>query len=602
MPETLLTPTRVPKPVPTPASPQPAPTTPELDRPPPAGVPAVEPPTGPARQRGGVPARPGGGRLVRRGLGFGGSIGALILFCASLTPSLLPRHWVLQAVVSGLTMAIGYGAGASVGALARRIWPRLPSPPTRAWVVLALLSGGTAMVFLQLAAVWQRDLRQLMGMPPAAWEPLLVAVVAGSGFALLLAAARGVRLATRVLVRMVGRRAPQPVAAVTAVAIVATLGYGLGHGVVFNGFVDATNRSAATANAMIAPDVARPSSPYVSGGPGSLVPWETLGAQGRAFIAGAVPTPALADFAGPAGGAAAEPIRVYVGHDSTSGVAQRAQLAVRELERTGAFDREVIAVVTTTGTGWVNPVVASSLEYLHDGDTALVAMQYSYLPSWVSFLAEREAAVASATALISAVQQRVAEQPAGSRPRLVVYGESLGAYGTEAAFGQLSELLGAVDGALLAGPPHTSPIRRQVSAAREAGTPVWRPGYAGGDTVRFAQHTGDLTGDGNRPRVVYLQNASDPIAWWSPELLYRKPAWLEEPRGPDVSGHMRWFPVVTFWQVTVDLVAATGVPDGHGHSYRESIVDGWAALVPPPGWTAADTDRLRTQVISAVPE
>jgi uncharacterized membrane protein len=53
------------------------------------------------------------------------------------------------------------------------------------------------------------------------------------------------------------------------------------------------------------------------------------------------------------------------------------------MERTGAFDRAVIAVIITTGTGWVDEDVADSLEYMCAGDTALVTMQYFYLPRWL---------------------------------------------------------------------------------------------------------------------------------------------------------------------------------------------------------------------------
>jgi uncharacterized membrane protein len=56
---------------------------------------------------------------------------------------------------------------------------------------------------------------------------------------------------------------------------------------------------------------------------------------------------------------------------------------------------------------------------------------------------------------------------------------------------------------------------------------------------------------------------------------------------------MIWIPVVTFWQVTVDLPLAAGVPAGHGHTYTREFVDGWAAVLQPSGWTPAKADRLR---------
>jgi uncharacterized membrane protein len=59
---------------------------------------------------------------------------------------------------------------------------------------------------------------------------------------------------------------------------------------------------------------------------------------------------------------------------------------------------------------------------------------------------------------------------------------------------------------------------------------------------------------------------------------------------------MFWMPFVTFWQVTADLPFALRAPQGHGHSYREIFADAWAAVAPPPGWSARDTQRLRAQL------
>jgi uncharacterized membrane protein len=123
---------------------------------------------------------------------------------------------------------------------------------------------------------------------------------------------------------------------------------------------------------------------------------------------------------------------------------------------------------------------------------------------------------------------------------------------------------------------------------------VWSPIYRGGDTVRFTQDPTELRSTtGQPPKVLHLQNSSDPIVWWSPDLLVRPPEWLDEPRGPDLSPDMHWYPGITFWQTAVDLVFANNVPTGHGHVYGSSVVDGWAALLPPQDWTAADTVRLR---------
>jgi uncharacterized membrane protein len=96
--------------------------------------------------------------------------------------------------------------------------------------------------------------------------------------------------------------------------------------------------------------------------------------------------------------------------------------------------------------------------------------------------------------------------------------------------------------------------------------------------------------------VVYLQNASDPIVWWSPRLALRAPGWLQGPRGPAVSPAMRWYPLVTFWQVTADMADSTSVPPGAGHVY--SGLEGASAsasIIPPPGWTPERTAELARQ-------
>ena len=149
---------------------------------------------------------------------------------------------------------------------------------------------------------------------------------------------------------------------------------------------------------------------------------------------------------------------------------------------------------------------------------------------------------------------------------------------------------------LWAGPPNFNELWRGLVAGRDPGSPEWLPVYDDGRTVRFADEADDLDqppGPWEQPRLVYLQNASDPIVWWSPQLILQRPDWLRGERGPDVSEDMFWIPFVSFWQVTADLVFAVNVPDGHGHRYAADYVNGWAELAQPEGWTSADTERLR---------
>ncbi|MCK2217540.1 alpha/beta-hydrolase family protein [Actinomadura sp. ATCC 31491] len=536
-------------------------------------------------------------RVVRRWPGFGGALLGTLFACASLTPSLLPRTWLYQGVMGAVTGLLGYAVGASVGALYRAWFPyRLPERWRRtAWQVMIGACSALSLVALWYSYDWQRDLRSLMGMDTRiTWFPPLILAVAVVLFTAGLLLSRLVRLGGRKLINWLDRFVPFYVGHAVGVLLVAFLVAVFANDVLFSAFVARVSDVSSVANQGTSPGVRRPASTLLSGGPGSLVAWEALGREGRNFIGTAATPGELAAFSGRP---AAQPIRVYVGLDAGPTPQAQAALAVRELERAGAFERPVLAVLGTTGTGWVDPHIPDALEYMYNGRSALVALQYSYLPSWVSFLVDRTKAATAGRALVEAVRARWAALPAADRPKLLLAGESLGSYALENAFHDLGDLAAETDGAVFVGPPNANPIWHRVTVEREPGSPVWRPVYEAGRTVRFAQTPGDLArppGPWARPRVVYLQNASDPVVWWTPALILRRPAWLEGERGPGVNPQMNWFPLVTFWQVLVDMTAALSVPPGHGHRYNANIVDAWAAVAAPDGWDGADTVRLRS--------
>jgi uncharacterized membrane protein len=530
---------------------------------------------------------------------WSGTLGALLFGCASLTPSLLPRGWLVQGIIGGITAAIGYGAGTTVAWFVAELTEQRMSAGVRrrAWRVLAVLGAVLGVVMLVLGAHWQGQIHELMGLaPPEGWSSIGVVVVTVLVFALFVAIGRGVRALGRGLVRLLGRILPRRVARPLGVLVVTVLVLFTVNGVLFQGLVNAANEAFSVKDGGTEEGAVEPTAAERSGSPGSLVPWDDLGLQGRNF-AGTGPTPQqLQAFSGRP---AKEPVRAYVGLASGSDVADRAALAVRELQRAGGFDRAALAVVTTTGTGWVDPAASGALEYEWNGDTAMVAMQYSYLPSWLSFLVDQAKARDAGRALFDAVYGAWSQLPERSRPKLYVFGESLGTFGGEAAFSGLADIRNRTDGVLWAGPPNFNELWRQLVQNRDAGSPEWLPVYDSGTTVRFADEAPDLqrpAGPWGQPRVVYLQNASDPIVWWSPRLILHHPDWLRGERAPDVSSSMVWLPFVTFWQVTADLVFAVGVPDGHGHKYEADYADGWAGVTQPPGWTVGDTARLRALI------
>ena len=101
-----------------------------------------------------------------RRLPFGGLAGALVFFCLSLTPSLLPRVALLQGAVAGITMVIGYGLGSAVSSLIRKIIKREPGTDVKrvAWWVLLAATVILVPLFLYLGWRWQDQVRGLMEM------------------------------------------------------------------------------------------------------------------------------------------------------------------------------------------------------------------------------------------------------------------------------------------------------------------------------------------------------------------------------------------------------------------------------------------------------
>jgi len=362
------------------------------------------------------------------------------------------------------------------------------------------------------------------------------------------------------------------------------------------GFVNVMNAAYGQRDTTTAEGVHQPTTSLRSGGPGSLIPWNTLGYQGRNFVGKG---PSVSDIGKFTGHAAMEPIRIYAGLASANGAEAQASLAVKDLQRAGGFQRKNLLVVTTTGSGWVDPALVDSFEYLSGGDSATVAIQYSYLPSWVSYLVDQAKALAAGRALFDAVYGAWAKIPQGQRPKLYIAGESLGTFGAEAAFTGANDMANTTSGILFAGPPNFNTLWTQFTTDRQAGSPEIQPIYQNGQIVRFTNDSSTGIPPQGQPwtgtRVLYLQHPSDPIVWWSPHLIFSQPDWISQPPGKDVLKTMFWMPFITFWQVTADLPFSTGVPDGHGHRYSAEYVDGFNAVMRT-GLTSQQLASLRTTI------
>ncbi len=527
---------------------------------------------------------------------FFGTATGLVFLWLSMTPSLLPRGPLFQGLVSGGAGAAGYALGVFAVWLVRYLRSADASPPAPRWAWIALVVAGLAGQILMIVYfhVWQDDVRDLMGVPRLSFiDYPLAAVLSIVVLFALVELGQLVRRLVRFLTRKGDRFLPPRVSAVIVVALLLALTIAILNGVVVREAMRLANNTFAAANDEGDPDFPAPTSPLRSGGPQSLASWESLGHQGRVFVSAGPTVEELSRFNGRP---AMEPIRAYAGLHSADGIKATAALAARELLRTGGLNRKVVAVATTTGTGWINEAEAGALEYMYNGDSAIVSMQYSFLPSWLSFLVDKENARQAGQALFEAVDTLVRAMPEADRPKLVVFGESLGSFGGEAPFLSLNNLTARTDGALFSGPTFNNTIWTDLTANRDPGSPMWLPIYDDGENVRFVARPDNL-GRPDKPwgfpRVVYLQHASDPIAWWNTDLLFAEPDWLREPRGYDVSPRMHWIPIVTFLQVSADMAVAVDVPDGHGHVYVRDVANAWAAILQPPDWTPEKTQRLR---------
>ncbi len=527
---------------------------------------------------------------------FGTTVGLVFVYL-SLTPSLLPRGPLFQGLVSGASGSIGYMLGVFGVWLVRFMRSQDSSPRAPRWAWLTLLGVGLlGMIGMQfLFAAWQDDVRNLMGVDHLRWYNYpQAAVISIIVLFLFVELGQAIRKGVLFLVHQLNRVAPPRISAVVSVGLVVFLTVALANGLMSRAVVPWMNNTFGSVNDQDPGDRPAPTSTLRSGGPGSLVSWDSLGRQGRIFVGGGPTVAELSEFNGKP---AVEPIRAYAGLHSADGIRAAAELAARELQRTGGLNRKVVAVATTTGTGWINAAEAGALEYMYNGDTAIVSMQYSFLPSWLSFLVDKENALAAGQALFEAVDALIRPMPLASRPKLVVFGESLGSFGGEAPFLSLNNLVARTDGALFSGPTFNNTIWTELTKDRDPGSPMWLPIYDDGRNVRFSAKAAENLNRPDRPwghpRAVYLQHASDPIAWFTPDLLFHKPDWLREKRGYDVSPRMQWIPVITFLQVSADMAVAVDVPDGHGHVYVRDVANAWAAILEPPGWTPEKTERLR---------
>lgn len=519
----------------------------------------------------------------------------LALFAASLTPSLIPRGWLVQGVLGGVVAALGY----MIGRLLVTLWRALdlPSLSGRAAAAAHLLAGVPALTLLVFclarARDWQNGIRSRMGMELLdSVDVPNMAVVALLVFAVLMLLGALVRWAFDRLRARLYRHLPRRTADVSGLLLVTLALVIITRDGVLDRVIRGLDQSYTAAQELFDTAPPPPGDPRRPGSAASLIDWGAMGQPGRNFVTQGPDARAIADFAGRP---ALDPIRVYVGLAEADSPQDRAERALAELLRLGAFEREVMIVAMPTGTGWLDPGSFDVVEYMHGGDIATVAVQYSYLQSPMALLLETRAGLDQARALIGTIHRHWRSLPRETRPRLYVHGLSLGAWASMYGTDLFALLDDPIDGALWAGPPFPSARWNEAMAERRPGSPYVAPEVGEGRLIRFASHTRDAGGPEGwgDMRLMFLQYSSDPIVFYEPASLWRAPAWMREPPAPDVSPDLSFTPVVTQFQLVVDMILATSAPEGHGHSYyARDYIGPWVAVTGPEGWTAEDSARL----------
>lgn len=522
-----------------------------------------------------------------------GVVGALVMYGVSVSPSLLARSWQWHAVASGVLSAVGYIVGLTIQRFYALVVPRLgveiTAPKAVSIAFRAVLLLGFFLWFLRWLLQSYRERKRanrLVGMRgETLGEYLLGTVCAFILMMALLGVAWGLQWIGRAIVSVLSQWMYMVFALALSLLILVVIVYALTSKVLLKLGINFFTRHARKMNNRTAKGIVQPQVSERSGSPQSRSSWHAVGGQGRVFLGRG---PSRADIEAVTGCSAMEPIRVYAGMpEEGQSLQNAADLVVEELHRTGAFDRAVILIATSTGSGWVDEWQVQPLEYLTRGNCATASMQYSFVPSSINFLTDLDVSEEAAVILFETIRRAVDEIPEDRRPALFVCGESLGAYASQHVFSGIVDVLSRTDGALWVGTPAFTPMHAELTAIRHRGSPEVAPVVANGRHVRFVNVPENLwsdvygreLGDWNYPRVVYAQHPSDPVVWWNSELVWHKPDWISEKVDGDVSPHMQYTRGATYIQVLVDMPVAGTAPGGHGHTYHEELIPLWEAIL-----------------------
>jgi uncharacterized membrane protein len=397
-------------------------------------------------------------------------------------------------------------------------------------------------------------------------------------------------LAARSIARGILRVAPGAGALAPAVGHAVALG-AYGAGVVAG--IEYIDRKAEFGGAAVdAAYTAPPDVDTVSGGPASSVEWKTLSREGVRFVNMALTPQEISEVTGVPVDQVRAPVRAFAGLASAPTVDARVDLVMRDLEQLGAFERSVICIASPTGSGYVNYVAVEAMEYLTRGDCATVALQYSLRPSFLSL--DRVAMGREQNrALLHALSWRIRAIPEENRPRLVAFGESLGAHTMQDAFlyeGTAGFHRVGLDRALFLGTPAGSKWAKQWRVDPDR-TDIEHQVVEVSSYDEWLEYDAKERGE---HRYVLLSHHEDPITKFEPALAVQQPAWLGDPdaRPRGIPRSTVWRPLITFVHTMVDTKNAMDVVPGtfvaRGHDYRADL----ARMVSVAYALAVDDDEL----------
>jgi uncharacterized membrane protein len=305
-----------------------------------------------------------------------------------------------------------------------------------------------------------------------------------------------------------------------------------------------------------------PTDTHLSGSGHSAVDYSLLGREGARFV-NSVTTAAHAEKLGVK--RTHDPIRVFVSVANADSVSARVSLAMSELIRNKAFDREYLLIQAPAGSGYSNSTPVDVMELLSGGNCAAVSVSYGLLPSFLSLTRVRLAGETQLELLNAIDHELTGRRNKGKHvPKILLYGESLGA-----RVQQFAIPLGSSD-----------LDKYSVHRALWVGTPGGRIAdtfhrFCASESITVDRPEQIPTNTDNR--VWFLEHDGDPVVRFRPDLAWAQPDWLnpELPLGRNIPAEMTWTMGVTWATVLVDTIFATTVKPGDfqslGHDYRADL-------------------------------